>query len=78
MKVTAKGPQFGICVLLTLVSLKGADLAIRAQFLVMGAIGLSLLSFFVGRAPNPPGEIAWTPGSTRSVCDYRNRRPPRL
>ena len=48
-----------VCVVLTLISLKGADLAIKAQYFVMAAIGLSLLSFFGGRAPQPPAEIAW-------------------
>ncbi len=46
-----------ICVILTLISLKGADLAIRTQYFVMAAIGLSLLSFFLGRTPEPPTEV---------------------
>lgn len=49
----------GVCVLLTLISLKGTDLAIRAQYVVMAAIGLSLVSFFLGRPESPPAEIAW-------------------
>ena len=49
-----------VCVLLTLLSLKGADWAIRVQYVVMAAIALSLLSFFLGRGPAPPAEIAWT------------------
>ncbi len=48
-----------VCVLLTLVSLKGTDLAIKAQYFVMAAIGISLVSFFVGKAPAPPAQIAW-------------------
>ncbi len=48
-----------VCVALTLISLKGADLAIKTQYFVMGAIGLSLASFFVGRSAAPPAEITW-------------------
>ncbi len=48
-----------VCVTLTLISLKGTDLAIRAQYFVMAAIGLSLLSFFFGTAPERPEQIAW-------------------
>lgn len=47
------------CVLLTLLSFKSADLAIKAQYVVMAAIGLSLLSFGLGRGPEPPTEITW-------------------
>jgi amino acid transporter len=49
-----------VCVALTLVSLKGADLAIKTQYVVMGAIVLSLLSLFLGRAEKPPDAIAWS------------------
>ena len=48
-----------VCVLLTLISLKGTDLAIKAQYFVMAAIALSLVSFFAGRSPSAPAEIAW-------------------
>ena len=49
-----------VCVVLTLISLKGADLAIRAQYLVMGAIVLSFVSFFVGRTSDFPQPVTWT------------------
>jgi amino acid transporter len=49
-----------VCVLLTLVSLRGADLAIKAQYFVMAAIAFSLVSFFIGRSAAPPEQIAWT------------------
>jgi amino acid transporter len=49
-----------VCVGLTLISLKGTELAIRAQFVVMIAIGVSLLSFFLGKGESAPVEIAWT------------------
>ncbi len=48
-----------VCVVLVLISLKGTDLAIKAQYFVMAAIALSLASFFIGRVPQPPVEIAW-------------------
>ncbi len=47
-------------VVLTLISLKGADLAIKTQYFVMATIGISLLSFFLGRSPEPPAEVQMT------------------
>ncbi|MCA9593958.1 MAG: hypothetical protein KC776_11625 [Myxococcales bacterium] len=47
-----------VCILLTVLSAKSADLAIKSQYLVMAAIGLSLVSFFSGSAPNPPETVA--------------------
>ncbi len=49
----------GVCVVLTLISLKGTDLAIKAQYFVMAAIAVSLISFFAGRSPTAPAEISW-------------------
>ncbi len=49
-----------VCLLLALLSLKGADWAIKVQYVVMAAIVLSLLSFFLGRGSAPPAQIAWT------------------
>ena len=48
-----------ICVLLTALSLKSADLALKAQFLVMGAIVLSIISFLTGTTDSPPTQIDW-------------------
>ncbi|MCB9640494.1 MAG: Na-K-Cl cotransporter [Myxococcales bacterium] len=48
--------------ILTLISIKSADLAIRTQYLIMGAIFLSLVSFFAGTgAGTAPvsGKIVW-------------------
>lgn len=45
---------------LTLVSLKSAELAIKVQYFVMAAIALSLVSFFLGGASGGnPSEIQW-------------------
>lgn len=49
----------GVNILLTLISLKSADLAIKTQYVVMGAIGLSLVSFFSGTTPEFPRSIEW-------------------
>ncbi|MEO0321546.1 MAG: Na-K-Cl cotransporter [Myxococcota bacterium] len=46
--------------LLTGLSLKSADLAIKAQYFVMGTIVLSLVSFFGGQTADFPREIEWT------------------
>jgi amino acid transporter len=48
-----------ICFVLTLISYRSAELAIKMQYLVMGMIAISLLSFFSGRGASPPAEIAW-------------------
>lgn len=45
--------------LLALVTYKSADLAIKAQYVVMGFIGISLISFFTGTAPDQPESITW-------------------
>lgn len=50
----------GVCTLLALLSLKSADLALKVQYLVMGAIGLSLVSFAIGRGAHPPEHIPWS------------------
>ncbi|QQR91510.1 MAG: hypothetical protein IPJ88_07255 [Myxococcales bacterium] len=45
----ATGVGTAVCVLLTLVSLKSADLAIKTQYFVMGMILLSIVSLFLGK-----------------------------
>ncbi len=47
------------CLVLVGLAMKSAEAAIKIQFVVMAAIGLSLVSFFFGRGPNPPAEISW-------------------
>ncbi|MEM9862646.1 MAG: Na-K-Cl cotransporter, partial [Myxococcota bacterium] len=49
----------GVNILLTMLSMKSADLALKVQYVVMGAIVLSLISFFTGTAPDFPQEIVW-------------------
>jgi len=46
------------------VALRSARTAIRVQYVIMAAIGLSLLSFFFGRAVEPfdPTLLEWRPG----------------
>ncbi len=46
-------------VLLTGISIKSAELAMKAQYVVMLAIIASLVSFFIGRTPDFPVEIEW-------------------
>lgn len=46
-------------VLLTVVALKSAETAIKIQYVVMVAIGASLVSFFFGTAESPPTQINW-------------------
>ncbi len=45
----------GLC----LVAAKSAEAAIKAQYVVMAVIVLSLVSFALGRGPTPPQEIQW-------------------
>lgn len=49
----------GVNILLTMLSLKGADLALKAQYIVMAAIALSLVSFFGGVTDEFPRDIEW-------------------
>ncbi|MFW6052154.1 MAG: Na-K-Cl cotransporter [Myxococcota bacterium] len=49
----------GVNVLLTALSFKSAALAIKAQYVVMGTIALSLVSFFMGTTPQFPVRIEW-------------------
>jgi len=44
-------------VLVAALALKSARTAIRAQYFIMGAIGVSLLSFFLGSAVGPPDTV---------------------
>ncbi|MCA9539177.1 MAG: hypothetical protein KC620_09850 [Myxococcales bacterium] len=47
------------CLMLCAVALRSAEAAIKLQYVVMAAIGLSLIAFFGGRAAEPPTEITW-------------------
>lgn len=44
----------------TALSYKSAELAIKAQYVVMAAIGVSLLALFFGGSDDPPASIAWS------------------
>lgn len=50
----------GVCTLLSALSLKSANLALKIQYVVMAAIAVSLVSFGLGRGPEPPAAIQWT------------------
>lgn len=54
-----------ICTLLAGLSLKSAALALKAQYIVMAAIAISLVSFALGTRPDPPSNMGWSapPGS---------------
>ena len=60
-----------ILFVLTLISLKSADLALKVQYVVMAAIALSLISFFGGRPADRPavGLNWWPAGGERSMAD---------
>lgn len=49
-----------VCIALAGISAKSAALAIKTQYFVMAAIGLSLISFFTGRPPDAPESITWS------------------
>ena len=46
---------------LAAVSTLSADIALKSQYFIMAAIGLSLVSFFAGSAPQPPATPAAAP-----------------
>ena len=48
-----------ICAGLTLLSMRSAELALKAQYVIMAAIGVSLVSFFMGGAHAPPTQVDW-------------------
>jgi solute carrier family 12 sodium/potassium/chloride transporter 2 len=50
-----------VCGGLALLSIKGAGIALKAQFFVMAAIGISLVSFFAGGKDPAPGVQWWNP-----------------
>jgi len=65
------GKLLSSCVLVALcaMSARSAALAIKAQYLVMAAIVLSLVAIFTGGSDSPPAEIQWagTGGASFSV-----------
>ncbi len=50
-----------VCVVLGLLSAKSAALALKAQFFVMAAIAVSLVSFFAGSPETAPESLSWGP-----------------
>jgi len=56
-----------IIIAITLLSLRGADLALKAQLPIMVGIGLSLLSLALG--------AGWRDHRKRSSCQHRNKVP---
>lgn len=46
---------------LAVVSTLSADIALKSQYFIMAAIGISLVSFFAGSAPIPPAQAADAP-----------------
>lgn len=54
----------GATALVAVLALVSADIAIRAQYFIMGAIALSLLSFFAGGAVEPT-QVEWWGASDR-------------
>ncbi len=46
-------------VLLTLISYKSAEAAIRVQYVVMAAIAASIVAFFAGHTPDYPVDVEW-------------------
>ena len=52
-----------VLIALVVISGKSADLAIKAQYVILAAIALSLVSLFLGRGENPPDQITWLQSS---------------
>lgn len=48
-----------VLLLLTILTLKSADMAIRIQYVIMAAIVLSLASFFLGGSGGEAADIVW-------------------
>jgi len=62
------GKVLSSCVLIALCALsaRSAALAIKAQYVVMAAIALSLVAIFTGGGDSPPQEIQWAGTGTES------------
>ncbi len=45
----------------------GADIAVKAQYFILGALGLSLVSFFIGWSPVPEWSANFTPAYTEGA-----------
>ncbi len=58
----------GVNLTITLLSMKSAELAIRTQYIVMAAIGLSIISFFTGTTSDFGHAIEWTNPSGESFA----------
>ncbi len=56
-------------VLITAVSLKSADLAIKAQYVIMAAIVASLVAFFTGHTTDFPSHIEWFNAHGKSFAE---------
>lgn len=54
-----------VLVVLFAIAWVGADLAIKAQYLIMACLALALLSFFLGWSPVPDWEANWEAGYTK-------------
>ncbi len=54
-KILSSCVLIGLCVM----SARSAALAIKAQYVVMALIGLSLVAIFTGSSDSPPAEIQW-------------------
>jgi amino acid transporter len=50
------------CVILLVIAFTGADFAIKVQFVILGLLGLSLLSFFFGGTTSEHEIIMWNEG----------------
>ncbi|MFH1529737.1 MAG: Na-K-Cl cotransporter [Pseudomonadota bacterium] len=49
----------GVLVVLTFLTMKSADMAIRIQYVIMAGIGLSLVSFFSGWSGGGVADVTW-------------------
>jgi len=59
-----------VLIILTGISLRSADLAIKTQYGVMAAIALSLVSFFAGTSDSPPETLEWfTKDASKNLGD---------
>ncbi len=54
----------GTLLVILVIAWVGAELAIKTQYLIMGALGVSLLSFFVGWSPVPQWSTNFSPQYT--------------
>lgn len=64
LRLAQQGVAAGFCILLTVVAFVSTSLAMRVQFVVLAAVGGSLISLFLGQGESPPEQLMLFPNES--------------